>query len=82
MALALNDAGLLKTSAYINGQWTPADSGDTLAVTNPATGEVVADVAKCGTAETRRAIEAAQTAQQDWKKPPCQRARSAAAQLV
>lgn len=67
MALALNDAGLLRTSAYINGQWVSADSGDTLAITNPATGETIADVARCGTAETRRAIEAAEAAQRHWK---------------
>ena len=67
MALALADSGLLKTGAYINGQWVASDSGDTLDVTNPATGEVIASVASCGTAETRRAIEAAQVAQIGWR---------------
>ncbi|MCV6604739.1 MAG: NAD-dependent succinate-semialdehyde dehydrogenase [Porticoccaceae bacterium] len=70
MALALNDAALLKTSAYINGQWVAADSGETLAVNNPATGEILAEVARCGTAETRRAIEAAEVAQRHWKSRP------------
>jgi succinate-semialdehyde dehydrogenase/glutarate-semialdehyde dehydrogenase len=64
----LSDAALLKTRAYINGQWADADSGDTLSVKNPATGETIAEVAKCGTAETRRAIEAAETAQVEWRK--------------
>ena len=68
MTLNLKDASLLKTQSYINGQWADADSGETLAVTNPATGETVAAVAKCGTAETRRMIEAAEVAQKAWAK--------------
>ena len=43
MAVSLNDTSLLKTGAYINGQWVASDSGDTLDVTNPATGEVIAE---------------------------------------
>ena len=65
--MKLSDAALLKTKAYINGQWADADSGDTLPVTNPATGETITEIAKCGTAETRRAIEAAEKAQVDWR---------------
>ena len=67
MAVSLNDTSLLKTGAYINGQWVASNSGDTLDVTNPATGEVIARVASCGTAETRRAIEAAEAAQLEWR---------------
>jgi len=66
MPLHLNDSSLLQTQAHINGQWLDADSGDTLAVTNPATGELLAQVANCGTAETRRMIEAAAVAQKQW----------------
>ncbi len=44
--------------------------GETLDVVNPATGEVIARVAKCGTAETRRAIEAAEAAQIEWRRRP------------
>ena len=62
----LNDSRLLKTGAYINGGWVPADDGSTLAVVNPASGAVVAEVARCGTSETRRAIEAAEIAQKSW----------------
>ncbi len=65
--MKLSDAALLKTRAYINGQWADADSGETLPVANPATGETIAEVAKCGTAETRRAIEAAEQAQVEWR---------------
>ncbi|MEE8056882.1 MAG: NAD-dependent succinate-semialdehyde dehydrogenase [Pseudomonadales bacterium] len=63
----LKDSSLLVSHAFINGEWVPADSGETMAVSNPATGEVIAHVAKCGTAETRRAIESAFKAQKNWK---------------
>lgn len=67
MPLTLKDPSLLVTDALINGEWVPADSGERVAVTNPATGDTIAEVAKCGTAETRRAIEAAFKAQKEWK---------------
>ena len=68
MSIQISDQALLKTQAYINGQWVDADNGETVAVTNPANGEVIAEVAKCSTAETRRAIEAAADAFVEWRK--------------
>ena len=65
--MQLSDQGLLKTKAYVDGQWIDADSGETLPVLNPATGETIAEIAKCGTAETRRAIEAADAALVSWR---------------
>ena len=65
--LELKDAGLLKQACYINGQWMGADNGETLPVTNPATGELVASVPRCGAAETERAIAAAETAFVRWR---------------
>ena len=67
MSIQISDQALLKTQAYINGQWQDADTGATLEVTNPSTNEVIANVAKCSTAETRRAIEAADAALADWR---------------
>jgi len=67
MALLLKDTGLLQNQAYIDGQWVDADSKQTRTVTNPATGEVVAQVANCGQAETRRAIDAAAGALPTWR---------------
>jgi len=67
MSIQISDQALLKTQAYINGQWIDADSGETVPVTNPANGEVIAEVAKCSTAETRRAIEAAAGAFVEWR---------------
>jgi succinate-semialdehyde dehydrogenase/glutarate-semialdehyde dehydrogenase len=73
--MRISDKKLLKTQAYVNGQWIDADNGATLVVTNPATGEAVAKIAKCGTAETRRAIEAANVALVSWRqKVPKERA--------
>jgi succinate-semialdehyde dehydrogenase/glutarate-semialdehyde dehydrogenase len=66
--MQISDQGLLKTQAYIDGKWVDADSGDTLPVLNPANGQTIAEVAKCGTAETRRAIEAAERAQIEWRR--------------
>ena len=52
MALPLQDPSLLQTQSYINGDWTDADNGETLDVDNPASGAVIASVARCGQAET------------------------------
>ena len=68
MTITITDQSLLKTQAYINGQWIDADNGESLAVTNPANNEVIAHVARCGTNETRRAIEAAEAALPQWRK--------------
>ena len=65
--MQLSDKSLLKTQAYVDGQWIDADNGETLAVLNPANGQTVAEIAKCGTAETRRAIDAADRAQKTWR---------------
>ena len=65
--MMLQDTSLLEGRAFIDGEWIDADSGETTPVTNPATGEVIAETAKCGTAETRRAIEAAEKALPGWR---------------
>ena len=57
---------LLRRQAYIGGEWVDAGSGKTFAVINPATGDVVAQVADCGVADAQRAIDAAAKAQPDW----------------
>jgi succinate-semialdehyde dehydrogenase / glutarate-semialdehyde dehydrogenase len=64
--ITLNDASLLKSLCYIDGQWVGADSGETMLVTNPATGEEIVSVPVCGGAETEKAIVAAQVAQKQW----------------
>jgi len=66
--MKISDKGLLKTQAYVDGAWIDADNGATQPVINPATGETIIEIAQCGTAETRRAIEAADRAQVSWRK--------------
>ncbi len=62
----LHNPSLLKTRAFINGEWCDADTQKVFAVKNPAIGEIVAQVADLGVDETRRAITAAANAQVDW----------------
>jgi succinate-semialdehyde dehydrogenase/glutarate-semialdehyde dehydrogenase len=66
-ALKLADPGLLREANLIDGKWVQADSGATVAVKNPATGELVGEVPAMGVAETRRAIEAASRAFPAWR---------------
>jgi succinate-semialdehyde dehydrogenase/glutarate-semialdehyde dehydrogenase len=53
---------------FIDGKWVAADSGRTLGVINPATEEVLAEVAYGGRAEVKRAIDAAHRAMAGWMK--------------
>ncbi|GIW79566.1 MAG: NAD-dependent succinate-semialdehyde dehydrogenase [Gemmatales bacterium] len=53
---------------FIDGDWCDADDGRTLEVINPATEEVICEVAYGGRAETRRALEAAHKAMKSWSK--------------
>jgi succinate-semialdehyde dehydrogenase/glutarate-semialdehyde dehydrogenase len=66
-SLRLSDSGLLRQANYIDGQWVQADNGATIEVRNPASGELVGEVPALGTAETRRAIEAANRAYPAWR---------------
>lgn len=59
---------LLSERAYINGQWLSADSGETVAVINPANNEVLGCVPNMGREETHLAVDAAERAFKLWKK--------------
>jgi succinate-semialdehyde dehydrogenase/glutarate-semialdehyde dehydrogenase len=65
--LPLKDPTLLRQANCIDGKWVEADSGRTIVVKNPATGEAVGEVPALGAAETRRAIEAAARAFPAWR---------------
>ncbi len=65
--MQLNDTTLFRQLAYIDGAWVGADSGKTIAVTDPATGAVLGTVPNMGVAETKRAIEAAERALPEWR---------------
>ncbi len=68
MSLQLNNATLLRQDGYINGNWEKATGDARFAVTNPATGEVVAQVADMGRAQTESAIDAAAAALPAWRR--------------
>jgi succinate-semialdehyde dehydrogenase/glutarate-semialdehyde dehydrogenase len=53
---------------YIDGKWCEADSQRTIGVINPATEEVIEEIAYGGRAEARRALEAAHRAMPGWMK--------------
>ncbi len=65
--MKLTDSKLFRQQCFIDGAWVDADSGETVDVTNPATGEKLGTVPKAGAAETRRAIEAANAAWPAWR---------------
>ncbi len=65
--IQLQDRSLLRNQGFIGGEWVDADSGKTFPVHNPATGQVLAQVADMGAEETRRAIQAADTAWPAWR---------------
>ncbi|MFM0283660.1 NAD-dependent succinate-semialdehyde dehydrogenase [Paraburkholderia sediminicola] len=55
----------LRTGHYIGGEWY--ESATSYPVLNPATGEVIAQVAKGGAAETTQAVAAAERAFPAWR---------------
>jgi succinate-semialdehyde dehydrogenase/glutarate-semialdehyde dehydrogenase len=66
-AVLLPSSALLRMQGWIGGEWVDADSTETFAVTNPATGEELARVPRMGAAETGRALEAASAAFPGWR---------------
>ncbi len=72
----LKDTKLLRSDAYVDGRWTPARSGARFAVRNPATSEMLADVADMDEADANAAIEAA------WRAFPIWRAKTAKERAV
>ncbi|MDU5453184.1 NAD-dependent succinate-semialdehyde dehydrogenase [Pseudescherichia vulneris] len=62
---ALQDNALFQTGYFVDGVWKTLEN--TFNVTNPATGEVIAKVAKAGKKETEEAIAAATRAFPAWR---------------
>lgn len=56
---------LMREQCFIDGAWVGEPA---LVVTNPANGEEIATVPSLGAEETRKAIEAAETAFKSWRK--------------
>jgi succinate-semialdehyde dehydrogenase/glutarate-semialdehyde dehydrogenase len=63
----LKDGALFRQQCYIDGKWVDADSGATIAVTNPATDEMLGSIPKLGRDETARAVQAAERALPAWR---------------
>lgn len=64
--LKLNDPSLLETRAFLGGDWVKG--GKSFAVTNPSTGERIAEVADMTPDDTARAIDIAYEAQSGWQR--------------
>ena len=64
---SLRDQSLFRQQAFIAGKWSDARTGATLAVTNPASGEVLGTVPNMSEAEAVEAIEAANAAWPEWR---------------
>lgn len=65
----LRNHALLKTAAFVGGEWIATSQEDTFFdVTNPSTGHVIASLPDLGVSETQQAIDAAFEAQKIWAK--------------
>jgi succinate-semialdehyde dehydrogenase/glutarate-semialdehyde dehydrogenase len=51
---------------FIGGEWTDATGGRTFAVDDPATGDVLCEIADAAPADGRRALKAAVAVQEEW----------------
>jgi succinate-semialdehyde dehydrogenase/glutarate-semialdehyde dehydrogenase len=65
LATRLSDPSLLVEAAYLAGEWVAGDNG-TFEVTNPARGDVIANVADLSRDQIAHAIDRAYEAQKDW----------------
>ncbi len=65
-------ATLTKVPNYVNGQWVDSKATEWLDVTNPATGEVIAQTPLSTADEVAIAIEAAASAFPEWRRTPAE----------
>lgn len=63
----LKDPSLFKEEAFINGKWVKSSSGKTFPINNPATDEIIAQVANLDAADAEKAIAAANDAFPKWR---------------
>lgn len=61
---------LFKEQCYINGDWVNSNNNETIEVNNPATLKIIGNVPNCGTEETKRAIDAANSSWKEWREKP------------
>lgn len=65
--LDLRDPELFRQSNHVGGRWIAARDGSTIAVTNPATGDMIGHVPSLSRAEIGEAVAAAHAAQAGWR---------------
>lgn len=65
--MQLTNTTLFKEKVFIDGQWINASDNKTFAVTNPATGEIIANIASVAAQQVEQAVVAADTALATWK---------------
>jgi succinate-semialdehyde dehydrogenase/glutarate-semialdehyde dehydrogenase len=63
---SLQQRDLVRTQAFINGEWIDSADGAVISVENPATGEVIATVPDLGADAAQLAVEAAYAAYAKW----------------
>lgn len=54
------------TELFLGGEWVAAENGATFTVHDPATGDILTDVADASPADAVRALDAAVAAQHEW----------------
>ena len=64
--IELQDPTLLRDNLFIAGEWTPSSDDRRTAVTNPATGQVIAEVSMATAEDVQQAIVFADTAFKSW----------------
>jgi succinate-semialdehyde dehydrogenase/glutarate-semialdehyde dehydrogenase len=67
MSLEQQARPLIRADNFIDGRWVAAQSGKRFAVTDPATGERIAEVADSGPQDARAATDAAARALPQWR---------------
>jgi succinate-semialdehyde dehydrogenase/glutarate-semialdehyde dehydrogenase len=65
--MKLKDPALLRQACYVDGEWIGSESGETCAVTNPATGADIGVVPQMTASEVARAIGFADVALTSWR---------------
>lgn len=64
----VKDRSLIRSESLIGGEWVAGDGGASFEVTNPATGEVIGNVADVGEKGALEAVAAAEEAFKNWGK--------------
>jgi succinate-semialdehyde dehydrogenase / glutarate-semialdehyde dehydrogenase len=63
----MKETKLFQSKAHVNGEWIRGSQEKSFEVTNPATGEVIGEVADLGREDIRKAIDRADEAWPSWR---------------